>query len=80
MSEKKKVVFVVYYSMYGHLQSLAREICLGLEKSGGNEIFSKFFISSFVSHYSLNLSCCKIIPSSRNITTRSFDKSKILND
>jgi len=39
MSEKKKVVYVVYYSMYGHLQSLAREICLGLEKSGGNQNF-----------------------------------------
>lgn len=34
MSEKKKV-FVVYYSMYGHMYALAREICIGLEKAGG---------------------------------------------
>lgn len=38
MGDRKKTVFVVYYSMYGHLQSLAREICKGLEKSGGNTI------------------------------------------
>jgi len=24
-----------YYSMYGHLQALARQVVLGLEKSGG---------------------------------------------
>lgn len=30
----KKVVYVVYYSMYGHVQILAREILKGLEISG----------------------------------------------
>ena len=36
MSAKKKTVFVIYYSMYGHVQALAREICKGLEKAGVN--------------------------------------------
>jgi NAD(P)H dehydrogenase (quinone) len=34
MSAKGKVVYVVYYSMYGHVQTLARSVCKGLEKSG----------------------------------------------
>lgn len=36
MSAKKKNVFVVYYSMYGHVQAMAREVCKGLEKAGVN--------------------------------------------
>ncbi|CAF1028756.1 unnamed protein product [Brachionus calyciflorus] len=36
MSAKKKTVFVIYYSMYGHVQALAREVCKGLEKAGVN--------------------------------------------
>lgn len=32
---QKKVVYVIYYSMYGHVQTLGREICKGLEKAGG---------------------------------------------
>jgi flavorubredoxin len=39
MSAKKKTVFVIYYSMYGHVQTLAREICKGLEKAGGMNYF-----------------------------------------
>ena len=35
MSDRKKVVYVVYYSMYGHLLTLAKEVVSGLEKSGG---------------------------------------------
>lgn len=35
MSAKKKNVFVIYYSTYGHVQALAREVCKGLEKAGG---------------------------------------------
>lgn len=35
MSAKKKTVCVVYYSMYGHIEKLAREVAKGLEKSGG---------------------------------------------
>jgi NAD(P)H dehydrogenase (quinone) len=36
MSAKKKNVYVVYYSMYGHVATMAREICKGLEKAGVN--------------------------------------------
>jgi hypothetical protein len=36
MSAKKETVFVIYYSEYGHVLTLAREICKGLEKAGGN--------------------------------------------
>lgn len=35
MATTKKTVYVIYYSMYGHVQALAREICKGLEKAGG---------------------------------------------
>jgi hypothetical protein len=36
MSAAKKTVYVVYYSMYGHIQTLAKEgIYKGLEQSGG---------------------------------------------
>lgn len=36
MSDSKpKTVFVVYYSTYGHVQALAKEICKGLERAGG---------------------------------------------
>ncbi len=31
----KKVVYVVYYSMYGHVSTLAKQVMVGLEKSGG---------------------------------------------
>jgi len=34
MSARKKTVFVVYYSMYGHIEKMARAVCKGLEKSG----------------------------------------------
>jgi hypothetical protein len=37
MSAKKKTVFVIYYSEYGHVLTLAREICKGLEKAGGKQ-------------------------------------------
>ena len=37
MNWEKKTVFVVYYSMYGHVEKLAREICKGLERAGGKE-------------------------------------------
>ena len=30
-----KTVVVVYYSMYGHVQALAKEVCKGLQRSGG---------------------------------------------
>ena len=32
----KKVVYVFYYSMYGHVSTLAKQIMTGLEKAGGN--------------------------------------------
>jgi hypothetical protein len=37
MSEmpKTKSVYVVYYSMYGHVLQLAREVVKGLERAGG---------------------------------------------
>ena len=35
MSAQQKTVFVIYYSMYGHIDKLAREACKGLEKAGG---------------------------------------------
>jgi len=41
MSAKKKNVYVVYYSMYGHIATMAREICKGLEKAGGFYFVSK---------------------------------------
>lgn len=34
MSDKKKVVYVVYYSMYGHISQLAKQVVAGLEKAG----------------------------------------------
>lgn len=34
MSASQKTVFVIYYSLYGHIDKLAREVCKGLEKSG----------------------------------------------
>lgn len=33
---KKPTVFVIYYSMYGHVQTMAREIIKGLEANGVN--------------------------------------------
>jgi flavodoxin len=46
MSAKKKTVFVVYYSMYGHVDKLAREISKGLEKAGGKLVKNKKLIFS----------------------------------
>ena len=37
MSAKKKTVYVIYYSMYGHIEALARAEMKGLEKAGGNK-------------------------------------------
>ena len=34
MSIQKKTVFVIYYSMYGHVGTLARQVCKGVEKAG----------------------------------------------
>ncbi len=36
MSNQPKTVYVIYYSLYGHVQGLAREIVKGLERSGVN--------------------------------------------
>ena len=36
MSAKKKTVYVVYYSMYGHVAAMAKSVVKGLEKSGVN--------------------------------------------
>lgn len=38
MSEtpKTKTVYVVYYSMHGHVLQLAREVIKGLERAGGS--------------------------------------------
>lgn len=33
-ASNKRKVYVVYYSMYGHIQSLARQVAVGLEKAG----------------------------------------------
>ena len=35
MSAPKKNVYVIYYSMYGHIEKLARREIIGLEKAGG---------------------------------------------
>ena len=43
MSETKKVVYVVYYSMYGHIQQLARRIMVGLENAGGYIYLNFYF-------------------------------------
>ena len=32
---KKKVVYIVYYSMYGHVLTMAKQIAKGLESAGG---------------------------------------------
>ena len=42
MVDKKKMVYVVYYSMYGHVQTLARSVVAGVEKSGGMTCFLSF--------------------------------------
>ena len=34
MSDGKKNVFVIYYSIYGHVYEMAKAVCIGLEKSG----------------------------------------------
>ena len=34
LSARKKSVYVIYYSEYGHVLTLAREVCKGLERSG----------------------------------------------
>lgn len=34
MSDEKKTVFVIYYSIYGHVFEMAKAVCSGLEKSG----------------------------------------------
>ena len=36
MSARRKNVLVVYYSMYGHVQTLARQVVKGLERAGVN--------------------------------------------
>ncbi len=36
---KKKVVYVVYYSMYGHVLTMAKQIAKGLESAGGVQFF-----------------------------------------
>ena len=41
MSEKK-TVYVIYYSMYGHIQALARAQVKGLERAGGKKKFRLF--------------------------------------
>lgn len=35
MASKKKLVYVVYYSMYGHVSTLARQVASGVEQAGG---------------------------------------------
>lgn len=35
MSAKKRCVYVVFYSTYGHVEKLAREVAKGVEKAGG---------------------------------------------
>ena len=59
-SSEAKTVFVIYYSMYGHVDKLSREICKGLEKAGGNE-FSK--LNSKVTRPSGNQKSFWIFPS-----------------
>ena len=34
-TNKKKTVYVIYYSMSGHIEKLAREEVKGLQKAGG---------------------------------------------
>jgi flavorubredoxin len=34
-SGSKKTVYVIYYSMYGHISAMARSVARGLEKAGG---------------------------------------------
>ena len=35
MVDKKKLVYIIYYSMYGHVQTMAREVTKGVELAGG---------------------------------------------
>ncbi len=49
MSAKKKTVFVVYYSLYNHIEKMARAVCKGLEKSGVNA--KLFQVSLFIFFY-----------------------------
>jgi NAD(P)H dehydrogenase (quinone) len=46
-SARKRTVLVVYYSMYGHIQHMARAVCKGLEKAGG-KFFFLFQFNSFI--------------------------------
>jgi multimeric flavodoxin WrbA len=34
MSNRKPVVFVIYYSTFGHIETLAKSVMDGLQKSG----------------------------------------------
>lgn len=36
MNNQRKTVFVIYYSLYGHVAKLARQVCQGLERAGVN--------------------------------------------
>jgi flavorubredoxin len=36
-SARKRTVYVIYYSMYGHIEHMARSVCKGLEKAGGKK-------------------------------------------
>ena len=50
----KLIKNVRYYSMYGHLQALARQVVLGLEKSGGIYFFNFQSKSFFEYSYLMN--------------------------
>ena len=39
----KKVVYVVYYSMHGHVSTMAKQIMVGLDKAGGIKFFLKYY-------------------------------------
>ena len=43
MSARRKHVVVIYYSMYGHILTLAREVVKGLEKAGGTFNITEYF-------------------------------------
>ena len=43
----RKRVYVIYYSMYGHILKMAKAIVAGLEKAGGFFLLIVFFIIIF---------------------------------
>jgi len=40
MNGNERTVFVIYYSLYGNIEKLAKQECKGLEKAGSNVFYN----------------------------------------